>query len=67
MWPWFGFGGPWGWGYRSVFGYPYRGLWYGYPWAAIPREEEIAVLEAQERWLVGVLEAIRKRLETLRK
>lgn len=66
MWPWFGFWGPWAWRYRFAFGYPYRGLWYG-SGVAVSKEEEIALLEAQERWLTRELEAIRKRLETLRK
>jgi len=47
------------------YGYPYGG--YGYPWGAIPKEEEIAMLEEQERWLIGELDGVRKRLEELRK
>jgi hypothetical protein len=68
MWPWFGFWHPWRWsGYRMPYGYPYGGYGYGYPWAAMPKEEEIAMLEEQERCLTGELDAVRKRLEELRK
>ena len=62
MWPWFGWN-PWGWpGYGTPYGYPYGG--YGYP---MPKEQEIAMLEDQERWLTGELDGVRKRLEELRK
>jgi hypothetical protein len=55
MWPWHGFWPRWG--------FPYG---YGYPWA-IPKEEEIRMLEDQERWLTSELDGVRKRLEELRK
>jgi len=60
MWPWHRFWHPWG--------FPY-GYWYpyvGYPWA-IPKEEEIRMLEDQERWLTSELGGVGKRLEELRK
>jgi len=65
--PWFGYWHPWAWhhGYRMPYGYPYGG--YGYPWGAVSREEEIAMLEEQERWLSSELDGVRKRLEELRK
>lgn len=63
MWPWFGgwhpWGSPWG-GFPS--GHPYG---YGYPWA-IPKEDEIRLLEDQERWLSSELDQVRKRLSELR-
>jgi len=49
------------------YGYPYGGYGYGYPWGAMPKEEEIAMLEEQERWLTSELDGVRKRLEELRK
>ena len=62
MWPWFGWN-PWGW---PGYGMPYGG--YGYsPWGAVPKEQEIAMLEDQERWLASELDGVRKRLEELRK
>ena len=33
----------------------------------LPKEEEIAMLEEQERWLTSELDGVRKRLEELRK
>jgi hypothetical protein len=53
-------------------GYPYGGYGYqyggyGYPGGAMPKEQEIAMLEDQERGLTSELDAIRKRLEELRK
>jgi hypothetical protein len=52
MWPWFGFCHPWGLPrYRMPYGYPYGG--YGYPWGAMPKEEEIAMLEEQEKYLLA--------------
>ena len=66
MWHRFGCWHPWAWpGYRMPYGYPYGG--YGYPWGAIPKEEEIAMLEEQERYLTSELDGVTKRLEELRK
>jgi len=67
MWPWFGWN-PWGrFGYGMPYGgYPYVG--YGYsPWGAMPKEEEIRMLEEQEKWLTSELDGVRARLEELRK
>ena len=67
MWPWFRWS-PWGWPrYGMPYGgYPYGG--YGYsPWGAMPKEEEIRMLEEQEKWLTSELDGVRKRLEELRK
>ena len=47
------------------YGYPWGG--YGYTWGAIPKEEEMALLEEQERCLTRELDGVRKRLEELRK
>jgi hypothetical protein len=47
------------------YGHPSGG--YGYPWGAIPKEEEMAMLEEQERCLTSELDGVRKRLEELRK
>ncbi len=33
----------------------------------MPKEQEIAMLEDQERWLTSELDGVRKRLEELRK
>ena len=49
------------------YGYPYGGYGYGYPWGAVPKEGEIAMLEEQERRLTSELDGVRKRLEELRK
>lgn len=66
MWPWSRFRHPWGWpGYGVPYGYPYGG--YGHPWGPMPKEEEIAILEEQERCLTTELDEVKKRLETLRK
>jgi hypothetical protein len=68
MWPWFGFWHPWTWHrHRMPYGYPYGGYGYGYPWGAMPKEEEVAMLEEQERWLTSELDGVRKRLEEVRK
>ena len=65
MWPWFRYS-PWGWpGYGMLYAYPYGG--YGYPGAAMPKEEEVRMLEDQEKWLTSELDGVRKRLEELRK
>jgi hypothetical protein len=48
------------------YGYPYGGYGYGYP-GAMPKEQEIAMLEEQERWLPSELDGVRNRLEQLRK
>ncbi|MEA3442373.1 MAG: DUF5320 domain-containing protein [Chloroflexota bacterium] len=61
MWPWYGFRHP-CWGFPYGYRYPYV----GYPWA-MPKEEEIRMLEDQERWLTSELDGVRKRLEELRK
>ena len=67
MWTWHGCWHPWAWhhGYRMPYGYAYGG--YGYPWGAVPREEEVAMLEEQEKWLTSELDGVRKRIEELRK
>ena len=63
MYPWYGFWYPWAWP-----GYWWPGAYgYGYSWGFIPKEEEIRMLEDQERWLVSELDRVRKRLEELRK
>lgn len=67
MWPWFGWN-PWiglsyWYAYPYGYGMPYG---YGYPWGAIPKEEEIRMLEDQARVMESDLNAIRKRLEELR-
>ncbi len=68
MWPWFGFCHTWGLlRHRMPYGYPYGGYGYGYPWGAIPKEEEITMLEEQEKYLTSELDGVRKRLEELRK
>lgn len=56
MWPWYG--------------YWHRRWWsppFAWPWAPIPREEEIAMLEEQAQILERELGSIRKRLEELKK
>ena len=65
MWTWHGCWHPWAWhhGYRM----PYGGYGYGYPWGAMPKDEELAMLEEQERCLASELDGVRKRLEELRK
>jgi hypothetical protein len=61
MWSWYGYRNPWGW----------PGYWgatpYGWPWAPIPKEQEIAMLEEQARMLESELDSIKKRLEELKK
>jgi len=47
------------------YAYPYGG--YGCPWGAMPKEEEISMLEEQERCLTSELDGVRKRIEKLRK
>jgi len=49
------------------YGYPYGGYGYGYPWGATSKEEEIVMLEEQEKCLTSELDGVRKRLEELRK
>lgn len=49
------------------YGYAYGDYGYGYPWGAMSREEELAILEEQERHLSGELDGVRKRIEELRK
>ena len=49
------------------YGYPYGGYAYGYTRGPVPKEEEIAMLEEQEKWLTSELDGVRKRLEELRK
>jgi hypothetical protein len=69
MWTWHGCWYSWAWhhGYRMPAWSPYEGYGYGYPWGAVPKEEEIAMLEEQERWLTSELDGVRKRLEEFRK
>jgi len=56
----------WAWHAHSVpYGYPY-GI-YGYPWAVMAKEEEVAMLEEQERYLTGELDGVSKRLGELKK
>jgi len=60
MWPWYGYWRPWGW----------PGYWaasYAWPWAPIPKEQEIAMLEEQSRMLEAELAGIKSRLEELKK
>jgi hypothetical protein len=40
---------------------------FGWPWASLPKEDEIAMLEEQARILERELDSIRKRLEELKK
>jgi hypothetical protein len=67
MWAWHGCWHPWAWhhGYRMPSWSPYGG--YGYPWGAMPKEEEISMLEEQETYLTSELDGVTKRLEELRK
>jgi len=55
-----------GFGRGIPYGYPYAGS-YGYPWGAMPKEEELRILEEQARAMESDLNAIGKRLEELRK
>jgi len=60
MWPWFGWNprrGP-----ISV-----RRMPYDYPWGAISKEEEVRMLEEQERWLTNELNDVKERVGELRK
>jgi|YelNatPaOPRAMG01_1025707.scaffolds.fasta_scaffold61349_4 hypothetical protein len=63
---WYGYWHPWPW-WPKVIPYPYFRYAYGYPWGAMPKKQEIAILEAQERWLTNLLTGVRKRLEELKK
>jgi hypothetical protein len=67
MWPRFGYWHPWARQYRVPYGYPYVGYGCGYPWGVMPKEEEIAMLEEQERWLADELDGVRRKLGELRK
>ncbi len=60
MWPWFG---------RNSRRWPVSvcRMPYGYPRGAISKEEEMMMLEEQERWLTNELNDVNKRLEELRK
>jgi len=60
MWPWFG------WNSRRwpVF---VRRMPYDYPWGAISKEEEVRMLEEQERWLTNELNDVKERVGELRK
>lgn len=62
--------GPAGWAYGYPYPYaggsPYYGG-YGWPWAPLSKEQEIAILEDQARALEHELEGIRERLEELKK
>ena len=62
MWLWYGYWRPWGWGWPGYWG----AIPYGWPWAPMPKEQEIAMLEDEARWLERDLDSIRKRLEELR-
>jgi hypothetical protein len=77
MMPWYPYWQPWGYGtpyygYPGGYGMPYYGYPggygapYGYP-PPMPKEQEIAMLEEQERALESELNSIRGRLEELRK
>jgi hypothetical protein len=63
MWPWYGYWRPWGWGWPGYWG----AIPYSWPRASMPKEQEIAMLEDEARWLERDLDSIRKRLEELRK
>jgi len=52
--------------FRISYAYPYGTYGYGYPWGAMPRDEEVAMLEEQEKCLTSELDGVRKRLEELR-
>jgi len=62
MWPW-SWGYPWGWRWPRYWGVTPYG--YGWPWT-MPRDQEIVMLEDQERCLTRDLNVIRKRLEELK-
>jgi len=40
---------------------------YDYPWGAISKEEEVRMLEEQERWLTNELNDVKERVGELRK
>jgi hypothetical protein len=40
---------------------------YASPWAPMPKEQEVAMLEDEARWLERELDSIRKRIEELQK
>jgi len=61
MWPWFGYWHPWRWP-----GYWWVAL-YGWSWAPVPKEQEIAMLEEEAQMLESELGSIKKRLEELKK
>jgi len=63
MWPWYGYWHPWGWRWLGYWG----ATPYDWPWGPIPKEQEIAILEDEARWLERDLDRIKKRLEELRK
>ena len=67
MWPWFGYWHPWARQARVAYGYPCGPYVYGYPWGAMSKEDEVAMLEEQERYLSSELDGVKKRLEELRK
>jgi len=66
------YGYPWFWGRCRWFPWLPRWWWSGIygpltPYAAIPKEQETAMLENQAKLLEEALEQIRKRLEELKK
>ena len=62
MWPWYAYWHPWRWMPR------YWGMTrYTWPWAPLPKDQEIAMLEEQARILEAELDGIKKRLEELKK
>ncbi len=54
-------------GDRIPYWYRYGGYGYGKPWAAVSKEEEIAIIEVEERCLTSRLDVVKDRLEELRK
>jgi len=60
---------PWGYGYWPPWGWPGYSWMAPYvsPWAPMPKEQEIAMLEDEARWLETELDSIRKRIEQLQK
>jgi hypothetical protein len=63
MWPGYRYWHPWRWAWpRHWLAAPYA-----WPWAPIPKEQEIAMLEDQEKVLQRELESIKSRLEELKK
>jgi len=63
VWPRYRYWHPWRWGWPGYWGVTP----YAWPWAAIPKEQEIAMLEDQARMLESELDGIRSRLEELKK